>query len=840
MRGKSYRNVNNSQPNNIRGGETKVMKKLVNALLVFVLVFALAMPAFAANAPLSDVVGTKYESAVNELAALNILSGYPDGTFKADNNITRAEFAKVIVLATGNDTMVKYLENSTTPFSDVKVGDWYNGFVAAAAAKGFLKGYPDGTFKPNANITYQEVLTVLVRALGYDDDKLPGSWPFDILIKADDLGLMSGVDVDAAAPAPRGDVAIMTATTIEKPTIKYDSNGDEILDANGDATGDALIKLLGAGTDSGVLDGTDLTGTNKDTLDLVDANKTLKVADGYTITGGKTLADLLGHELSFVLNTDGDVIVISDVQDSAKVKSGKLEVAFTETSNKVDLVDEDAIDIASPVLFLNGEKVTASTYTIPKDADVTLYLDDASKVRFIVANNYDVTNDFFKSFSAATSYRDAKLTTNNNTYNVVDDAVITKDGKAATLADLVDGDILDLQLNSAGKVTALRATTPVTMTGKVTSTITKDSTTYYVVGGVQYTAVDGVTPSLDVEYNFVLNGDNVIVDATQVDNTSDSTVIVVSSTPKQILKDNVITDVYETTLFNVSTGKSTVYYDTYDLTAKVGDFGDVTFDDQGAISGFTTTKDVTATASKVTSFDSDTITVDGTTYAVTNDTVFVNLLDTDNKLAPSLMSFSDLQDNAMIYYTFTGYNLDYVFVEDGGSASVSAVPVVTGYVTGATATTDSNGTTYTATLNVNGVSKEITVPAAATTKQLVRYADADSNGTVDGKYNAPTVAVSLDGSLGSDNTLLEVTNNVIEDTYLATSSTVVYVVDADGNVSVGDLADVADLDGATVGTDVASVSVLTAKVLDSNDQPTATDKTLGSYKVLEAILINLK
>ncbi|MDW5299933.1 MAG: S-layer homology domain-containing protein [Sedimentibacter sp.] len=89
----------------------------------------------------------------------NIIEGYPDGSFKPENPITRAELATI---ASKFDKLSAYLNNS---FSDID-GHWAIEYINSAAAKGWVEGYPDGTFKPDQYITRAEFVTLVNNVLG--------------------------------------------------------------------------------------------------------------------------------------------------------------------------------------------------------------------------------------------------------------------------------------------------------------------------------------------------------------------------------------------------------------------------------------------------------------------------------------------------------------------------------------------------------------------------------------------------------------------------------------------------------------------------------------------------
>ncbi len=98
-----------------------------------------------------------YGMAVRTLAGRGILSGYPDGAFCPDAPITRAEF---VTMATA---FAKAQPGTDVLFPDVPVMAWYAGFVAAAVEQDWISGYPDGTFRPEQAITRAEVVSILNR-----------------------------------------------------------------------------------------------------------------------------------------------------------------------------------------------------------------------------------------------------------------------------------------------------------------------------------------------------------------------------------------------------------------------------------------------------------------------------------------------------------------------------------------------------------------------------------------------------------------------------------------------------------------------------------------------------
>lgn len=126
--------------------------------------------AFTTSNTYSDVAyGKWYNNPISTMSALGIITGYPDGTFKPNKPITRAEFAAIA--ARFDETQ----SGKSATFSDV-IGHWAAKEIGIAYANEWIKGYPDGTFKPDQNITRAEAMTMINRVL----ERKPES-PADLL-----------------------------------------------------------------------------------------------------------------------------------------------------------------------------------------------------------------------------------------------------------------------------------------------------------------------------------------------------------------------------------------------------------------------------------------------------------------------------------------------------------------------------------------------------------------------------------------------------------------------------------------------------------------------------------
>lgn len=143
-----------------------------------------------------DIAGHKAREEIEKAVSLQIVSGYPDGTFLPDGNVTRAEFAKMIVkgLKTEGD-------GDPLTFADKEdIGDWAMQPVRQAVKLGLIFGYDDNTFRPNANITHAEMIAMVMRASGLpagnaqktgfaDDADIP-EWAKPSVSKAEETGII--------------------------------------------------------------------------------------------------------------------------------------------------------------------------------------------------------------------------------------------------------------------------------------------------------------------------------------------------------------------------------------------------------------------------------------------------------------------------------------------------------------------------------------------------------------------------------------------------------------------------------------------------------------------------
>ena len=205
------------------------LKKIL--ALVLALVMSLSLMATASAASFPDVADDNaYKTAIDVLNGVKVFQGYNDGAeFRPTGEITRAEVAAIIYrISTGDVTDsqkdIYTAWNGAGKLSDVTTG-WYAGYVNFCSNAGYIKGYPDGTFKASNKVTGYEVLAMILRAVGYGrNGEFSGSnWAITVGSLAQTLGITKNVKEDLGSPATRQMVAELLFRSIFTETQKYNA-----------------------------------------------------------------------------------------------------------------------------------------------------------------------------------------------------------------------------------------------------------------------------------------------------------------------------------------------------------------------------------------------------------------------------------------------------------------------------------------------------------------------------------------------------------------------------------------------------------------------------------------
>ena len=478
------------------------MKKKLVVLLAAVMMFAFSASAYAANFSDISEQPVNVQDSIAKTVALGIINGYDDGTFGPEQNITRAEFAKIAVTASGAKETATMLENNKSSFKDVKSAQWYTGWINASESLGIFQGDGNGNFRPNDTITNQEVITVLMRMLGYNDN-LTGTWPVNYVTQANKDGILDNVTINAAAAAKRADVVVMLDDTLDTDIVTYDKDTNEFVKKQTTKSGSSWITLM---EDSFKGNYYEVKGNNKfDAIDQVrDAAKkqlnwdvvyTYTDSNNHEATGsatliidsetrvsanGGTLFDLEDHQGKVYFIKDNDKLYARFIEVGSYTKTVAGKPTYTEGNDKKVTVDKDSYNPAK----------TLNTITLgKKNSNYVMYFNDDDQVYAVKSDkDYDEKAYYVKAINNTTMrlVGDKKPST---TVSLNKDMLIYDEDKFVVASELKVGDAIvkitdDLYVKVADATGSL-------------STSTKDN--------------DGVVKVKIENKNYVLDG-QVIVD----------------------------------------------------------------------------------------------------------------------------------------------------------------------------------------------------------------------------------------------------------------------------------------------------------------------------------------
>ena len=247
--------------------------------LVLCVAVMLSVMVMGAGAAFSDQDKIENTEAVNMCTALNIIGGYPDGSYKPEGNIKRSEITKMICVALNGGKEPNVSTNTTPTFSDVRGTNaaWAEGYIESCVAQGIISGVGGGRFSPNGNVTGSQLAKMLLVSLGYNANTegfVGNAWATNVNVIASQKGLYEGLErMDTSAALTRDNAAqmvwnAMNAYEVEyKTTIVTDENGkletivtvqDKVVGSNNDKI-TLLEDKYEAKTFTGTFDGNDKT-----------------------------------------------------------------------------------------------------------------------------------------------------------------------------------------------------------------------------------------------------------------------------------------------------------------------------------------------------------------------------------------------------------------------------------------------------------------------------------------------------------------------------------------------------------------------------------------------------
>lgn len=532
----------------------KNLKKVISSVAALTMV-ASSVAAFAVDFP--DVESTaSYAQAVQELSALDVISGYDDGTFGPDKLVTRAEITKMIVDALAERSSAE-ASTESTKFADVSADHWAKGYINQGVADGFIAGMSDTEFDPDANVTYVQAQKMLVSAIGYETfAQGQGGWPTGYKTYAASLDITKGISgIKDSTELTRAQVAQMIDNAMDAPLCviagwKPEWNGTqtpnlEVRDGKEGRAYETLFtekhdayKVYGRVTETsktGSVDNDKVTFQveKADNFDDEEVKADSPVSEDMYIGDSKADNYLRTYSQALIQKNDDDEFTILSIAAAAANKSVTVAsedfdenkstdealyffpAGTTKGSTKYQLDTTNGVTI-----YINGvessksiaelrdylDKNETASVTLQKETE-TGSTSTSAKYNTIMVSSYvtaivdeviDKTNETSVNFDTYSSGIQAKMTVNKDDDNYTYSFKL--DGKEIEAKDLQQNDVLNISYDTTG---SFRESSfyDVIVTRNVVDgvkcTSRNDSKGEYTIGGTKYKAAEGM--DIDVE-----------------------------------------------------------------------------------------------------------------------------------------------------------------------------------------------------------------------------------------------------------------------------------------------------------------------------------------------------
>ncbi len=340
----------------------KTSRRMISALLaaIFVITSLVTVPVFAADFTDLTSEHDAFE-AVNVLGKLGVINGYEDGSFKPENNVTRAEFTAMLLRTRGMGSIGSTsIENP--PFPDVTTSDvsWAIGNIRTAQGMGVINGYEDGTFRPKNNVSYEEAIKMMVCALGYENFGVAGNeWYSKFVMTANTLGFLENSGGTIGTPATRATIAKMLYNCLEINLAENNEETDKTILEN-----DLKLKKK-----TGIIASNNVTSLSKPDTQLreneieidapTDDGKSSSVLV-YQVDDAAAYRDMFGAQITFYYSEDRvaqtRTVILTTVERSKTLTIDAKDLVTNQcsASSIAYYADEDAKDITQVAIAPNA------------------------------------------------------------------------------------------------------------------------------------------------------------------------------------------------------------------------------------------------------------------------------------------------------------------------------------------------------------------------------------------------------------------------------------------------------------------------------------------------------
>lgn len=184
------------------------MRSRIDHFMAVILAALLLTVSVQADDGFEDVYDSApYAKAVEYVSEAGIMNGGSGRKFNPDNTVTRAQMAAIVCRMVG-----EYSVSSTgkTPFRDIPISYWANGYIQKAMSLGIISGFADGTFRPENPLNFNQGVTMLIRAAGLKEAaEKAGGYPSGYLTVARQYNFLAGINAQKKTDLKRYEIAMM-------------------------------------------------------------------------------------------------------------------------------------------------------------------------------------------------------------------------------------------------------------------------------------------------------------------------------------------------------------------------------------------------------------------------------------------------------------------------------------------------------------------------------------------------------------------------------------------------------------------------------------------------------
>lgn len=477
-------------------------RKSMAFVVAFAFIFSMMTTAFAAPKTADEIAASKYQEAIETLKGLNIMVGDDDGNFRPNDPIKRTELTKIAVILLGLEEIAN-ASKGETQFPDIPADHWSTGFVNTGVNQGIIIGDDNGNFRPDDNIIYADVITVLVRALGYEPYALSkGGYPQGYIAAANYNGLTKNAASDTMKPVSRGVVAQLAfnALTIKlMEQVGFGENASyEVVDKTILENNLEYKKIQGlvSATDETSLTGAQGLSKNQIKIgDTVYKTEDSKAAShlGYAVTAYAKVEEN-GNNVTLIRRDDSKNNAVTVLASNMEKVNGTTVEYYqnrdTDSKTKTLKLSDDA------AFILNGKQDAISEFKLPFDGSVT-FVDNNQDNKFDVIHFSSIRNvvvdDIAEgSFRVMDKYGNKGLTLDPENEDVKF-SITDKEGNALSLSDLSEWNVISVAESKDGSIVK-----GIVSTESVEGAITSVKGDKYVIGGKTYGVAANYTGTLSL------------------------------------------------------------------------------------------------------------------------------------------------------------------------------------------------------------------------------------------------------------------------------------------------------------------------------------------------------